>query len=105
LKTAFDAINAGTHKGTITIQITGSTIETATAYLRASGTGSAIYTSVNIYPTVTGLSISGNLALPLIDLNGATNVTIDGRVNATGSTKDLVITNTSFFRRRITKYE
>jgi hypothetical protein len=41
------------------------------------------------------LSISGNLATPLINLNGADNVTIDGRVNATGSTKSLTITNTS----------
>ena len=95
LKTAFDAINAGTHQGTITIQITGSTIETAQAYLRASGTGSASYTSVNIYPTVTGLTISGNLDNPLIDLYGADNVKFDGRVGATGSAKDLTITNTS----------
>jgi predicted outer membrane repeat protein len=31
----------------------------------------------------------------LIDLDGADNVTIDGRVNQSGSTKDLIITNTS----------
>ena len=95
LKAAFDKINDGTHKGAITITIVANTTETATAALNASGNGSASYSSVNIYPTVTGLSISGSIDAPLIDLNGADNVTIDGRVNATGFTKDLVIYNTS----------
>ena len=94
LKAAFDAINNGTHQGDVTIAINASTTETAAAVLNASSSPSS-YTSVNIYPTATILSISGNLATPLIDLNGADNVTIDGRVNATGSSKDLVITNTS----------
>jgi hypothetical protein len=95
LKGAFDAINSGTLTGAITLQIITNTSESASAILNASGSGSATYSSVLIYPTVSGLSISGNLAAPLIDLNGADNVTIDGRVNATGSTKDLIITNTS----------
>jgi hypothetical protein len=95
LKGAFDAINAGTHRGVIVITINASTTEISSAVLNASGSGAASYTSINIYPTTTGLSISGNLAAPLIDLNGADNVTIDGRVNATGSTKSLTISNTS----------
>ena len=94
LKAAFDAINLGTHQGAITVNINSSTTEAASAVLNASSSPSN-YTSVNIYPTLIGLSISGNLATPLIDLNGADYVTIDGRVNATGSAKDLVITNTS----------
>jgi hypothetical protein len=48
LKGAFDAINAGTHTGTITISITGNTTETASAVLNASGSGSASYTSIGI---------------------------------------------------------
>jgi len=95
LKASFDAINLGTHQGVIVITVDANTTETASAVLNASGSGSASYTSINIYPTVTGLSVSGNLAAPLIDLNGADNVTIDGRVNATGSTIDLIINNTS----------
>jgi len=95
LKGAFDAINAGTITGEIILRIIDNTTETASAVLNASGTGSASYTSVNIYPTLSGKTISGNLTAPLIDLKGADNVIIDGRVNATGSTKDLVITNTS----------
>ena len=35
LKGAFDAINAGAHQGTITIGISGNTIETATAVLNS----------------------------------------------------------------------
>ncbi|MEI6684323.1 MAG: LamG-like jellyroll fold domain-containing protein, partial [Bacteroidota bacterium] len=95
LKAAFDAINLGTHHGVITIKLYASTTETASAVLNASGSGSAVYSAVTIYPIATGLSITGNLAKPLIDLNGADNVTLDGRVNATGFAKDLVIMNTS----------
>jgi hypothetical protein len=41
------------------------------------------------------LSISGNIAgSPIIDFNGADNVTF-GRVNQTGSTRSLSITNSS----------
>ncbi|MEI6682306.1 MAG: hypothetical protein WCO44_06745 [Bacteroidota bacterium] len=95
LKLAFDAINAGTITGAITLQVTGSTTETASAVLNASGSGSASYTSVNIYPTLTGKTIGGNIAGPLIDLNGADYVVVDGRVNAAGAAKDMTITNTN----------
>jgi M6 family metalloprotease-like protein len=94
LKDAFDAINAGTHQGAITVKVLDNTTETATASLNASGSGAANYTSVTMYPTVTGKTISGNLAAPLINLNGADNVIIDGRVNMAGAT-DLTISNTS----------
>ena len=94
LKSAFDAINAGTITGTITLQIISNTTETASAVLNSSGTGSASYTSVTIYPTTSGLSISGSLTTPLIDLNGADNVTLDGRVNQTGNA-DMAISNTN----------
>ena len=95
LKAAFDAINAGTHTGSITVKIHGSTTEIATALLNASGTGSSSYTDITIYPTSTGLSVSGALNAPLIDLSGASQVTFDGRVNAAGSSRDLIILNTS----------
>ncbi len=94
LKAAFDKINDGTHQGEITIKLNNSTTEPVSAVLNASGTGAANYASVNMYPTETGLSITGNMGGPLIDLNGADNVIIDGRVNATGTTKDLSIINT-----------
>ena len=88
---AFTAINGTAQTGNnIVVTISANSTETAAATLNAGA-----WTTLKIYPTVTGLTISGNLSTPLIDLNGADNVTIDGRVNSTGTTKDLIITNTS----------
>ena len=95
LKDAFDAINNGTHQGDIIIQISNNTTETASAVLNSTNSGSAIYNSVLIYPTVSGKSITGNINAPLIDLNGADHVVFDGRVNATGTSVDLTLSNTS----------
>ncbi len=96
LKGAFDALNAGTFTtGDFEIRVYGNTTEYSSAILNASGTGSANYNSVTVFPTGTGFSINGNIAGPIIELNGADNVTIDGRVMQTGSTADLTISNTS----------
>ncbi|NLT02955.1 MAG: T9SS type A sorting domain-containing protein, partial [Bacteroidales bacterium] len=95
LKTAFDAINAGTWTGDLTIKLKGSTLETATAQLNASGTGSANYSRVLIHPIRSNVVIRGNLNTDVVRLNGADNVTFDGRLNATGSTIDLTLTNLS----------
>lgn len=89
LKEAFTAINNGTHTGTITLNISGNTIETSAAVLNSSGTsgGSGIssYTAITIQPSGGGVrTILGNIAGALIDLNGADNVTIDG-LNAGGN--------------------
>ncbi|RYD50803.1 MAG: T9SS type A sorting domain-containing protein [Sphingobacteriales bacterium] len=96
LKGAFDAINTGTHQGVITIGLTGSTTETATASLNASGTGAASFTRVLVRPAANSSpTISGNISsAPIIKLNGANNVTIEGS-NAAGTTRNLTITNTS----------
>jgi hypothetical protein len=91
LKLAFDAINgtAQTNNNVI-ITITASTTETASAVLNA-----GVWTTLVIYPTTTGLSIAGNLADPLINLNGADNVTINGSLNGANAGKSLTITNAS----------
>ena len=94
LAAVFTAINAGTHQGDITIHINSSTTETVTSSLNASGSGSAIYNSILIYPTAANIIIGGNFA-SLITFNGADNVTIDGRVNAAGTEKSLTIITTS----------
>ena len=81
LKLAFDAVNAGTHQGDITMSITANTVEGVTpATLNSSGAGSALYTSVLIRPTVDGVSVSGNpvTGFGVLQLKGADNVTIDG---------------------------
>ncbi|MFZ4413713.1 MAG: hypothetical protein ACOYOV_11555, partial [Bacteroidales bacterium] len=99
LKDAFDKINNGTHTGTLDIRIKANTTEIASAVLYQSGYtgagGVSNYSSIKIYPTVTGITVTGNLAAPLIDLNGADSVTVDGSVNASGILKDLIITNTN----------
>jgi trimeric autotransporter adhesin len=95
LQTAFDAINAGTHTGAITVLINASTTEAAPSVLNASGTGAASYTSVAVNPAGGGArTIAGAIApgSPLIDLNGADNVTFDG-LNTGGNS--LTIENTT----------
>jgi hypothetical protein len=93
LKAAFDAINLGTHQGAINVWIMGNTTETVPAVLNASGTGAASYTSVVMTPsgarTISGAIVAGS---PLIDLNGADVVTIDG-LNSGGNS--LTISNTT----------
>jgi Calx-beta domain len=98
LKGAFDAVNAGTHQGAITMDIALTTAEGATpAVLNSSGAGSASYTSVLIRPSVGGVNVVG--APPtgrgVIELNGADNVTLDGdNPNTAGTNRDLSIQNT-----------
>ena len=99
LGAAFNAINLSIHNGDITIVINSNLTEAATATLYQSGfsdgksVGGSSYTSVLIYPSVPGVTVTGSFAGPLIDLNGADNVTIDGRVNQSG-TKNLSLFNT-----------
>ncbi len=94
LKSAFNAINTGIIQGGIVLQITGSTTETSSAVLNASGKGHASYSSITIYPNGSGYLIGGNFNAVLIDLSGADNVTIDGRVNQTGAV-DLTLVNSN----------
>jgi len=96
LSGAFGAVNAGTHRGAITIRINANTTEAAIAVLNANGSGAAVYTSVDIRPAAgTNPVVSGNINNgPVVRLNGAGNVTIDGSNNAT-TTRNLSIVNTS----------
>lgn len=95
LKGAFDAINAGTHQGAITIQVNGSTSEVLTAALNSGSVPPASYTSVHIYPTVPA-TISGTLSTAIIKLNGADNVTIDGSLGGLGNAdRSLTVQNNS----------
>jgi hypothetical protein len=83
LKESFDAINAGTHMGTISIDISASTTETATASLDASGAGSTSYSSITISTTGGPWTIGGAIVAgsPLINFNGADNITVNGGDN------------------------
>ncbi|MEI7726693.1 MAG: hypothetical protein WCK09_16410 [Bacteroidota bacterium] len=97
MKDAFDAINSGTnHTGTITIALIGNTTEAATAVLNPGNVAPASYSSIGIQPAGgSARTITGNLAAPLLDFNGADVVTIDGRQGGTGSTDSLTIRNNS----------
>jgi len=96
LKGAFDAINLGTHQGVIGITVTGSTTETAPAVLNAS-LGASSYSAITITPsggaarTISGAIVAGS---PLIDFNGADNVTING-LNSGGNSLTIVNTTVS----------
>jgi hypothetical protein len=89
---AFQAINAQNQVGkSVIITITGnSSSESGDNNLNAGN-----WTSILMYPTVSGITVSGSAAKPMINLNGADRFTIDGRVNASGSTGSLIISNTS----------
>src|SRR6266498_1478367 len=94
LQGAFAAINTGVHQGVINVAITGDTTEIGPSVLNATG-GTANYTSVSVQPTGGALrTVSGAISAgsPLVDLNGATNVTIDG-INTGGNA--LTFSNTT----------
>lgn len=98
LKAAFDAINLGTHQGAINIRLNSSVTETATCVLDSSGnpTGSN-YTSILIRPADTATvvkRVSTSAALTLMVLNGADNVTFDGRPGGVGTAQLLEFSHT-----------
>lgn len=93
LRLAFNAINTQLQGGAnIVVTITGNTVETGTAQLIQSA---APWNSFTIIPSGgAARTISGNLALPLINLNGADRVKIDG-LNAGGNSLTIVNNSTS----------
>lgn len=99
LSDAFAAINAGTHKGTIAISITGNTTEPSSVTpLYGSGTASASsssYTRVTIKPSGGNWTInsaaSPSSSRGVIELAGADNVTIDGDDPSTTGTRNLTV--------------
>jgi hypothetical protein len=95
LKAAFDSINAGTHTGTVIVEICGDTSETASAIINASGTGSALYSSVDVRAVGGPRQITGALNTALVKLNGADNVTIDGRIDGIGRNLSVINSGTN----------
>lgn len=94
LKGAFDAINAGTHTGDISVTITANTTESATATLNANGAGSANYSSMLIQPGGGGSrTVSGNINGAIVSLNGADNIIING-LNSGGNSLTIENSNT-----------
>ncbi len=100
LGAAITAVNSGVHGGTIEITIHSNTIETASVSIDSSGSvGGAIYSSILIKPAdsstvnkVVSTSVSGII---LLNLQGADNVTIDGRPLGLGTNNFLTFSHTN----------
>ncbi len=95
LTAAFADIQTQTLNGNITLQLTSNydaTLEPGFP-INAPSSASIGVNLVSVYPTASGLSIFGNSTTGILNLSGTNNITIDGRVNATGTTRDLVIYN------------
>ena len=99
LHDAFNAVNLGTHRGAINIYLTASINEgTTPATLNGSGAGAAQYSTVLIQALSDSVVISGNpgSGYGVIQLNGASNVTIEGQDTGNNSSiRNLSIINTS----------
>lgn len=95
LTTAFADINAQGLVGNVELQMIAGYPAAPETYPIVSCNNAATGTfSVKVYPTVSGLFITSANATGTLNLNGATNLTFDGRVNQTGAS-DLVISNTN----------
>ena len=100
LRQAMAAINANTggeYVGAIELQIIDNTVEPTDGVISpglVTISASTVWTSLKIYPTVSGKTISGDFSGALISIEGANNVTIDGRKNQIGTTRALTIINT-----------
>jgi hypothetical protein len=89
LNSAFNAINGSAQTAAnISITILGSTTETASAVLNA-----GLWSSLSIQPSGGTYTIGGNLAAPIIDLNGADLVSING-INSGGNALTISNSNT-----------
>ena len=82
VRLAFSAINANANQSgnQIEVKVGQSITETATATLQAGN-----WTSLAVYPTKSDVVIDANLVSAVVSLNGAKNVTIDGRVKFEGT--------------------
>jgi hypothetical protein len=74
LTLAFTAINMSGGTGNLTINLTGNSTQTSTASLDKTNYNITITANTNVI-------VSGNINLPLLQINGADNTTIDGTTN------------------------
>ena len=98
LTAAFQYLNANGVSGAINLVLQSTYLSSAEPafpipVLAIPGASPTFTTTV--YPSVTGLSITSSSTTGTINMNGATYVVFDGRVNASGTTKDLIIENTN----------
>lgn len=96
LKAAFDDINSNGLSGDTYLEVISNITNNLEASLNqwVDCAGNSGYV-VTIYPTGGTRTISGNIATSLVTLNGADKVTIDGRIDMTGTANSLVFSNTN----------
>ena len=98
LGAAFSAINSGAHQGSIFAVINASTVEGLTpATINGSGAGLASYTNILIQAGADSVTVSGSpgSGYGVIQLNGASNITINGESTGRPGERNLYIINTS----------
>lgn len=100
---AFNAINSGTLSGHVVLKIQSNIWGNEGATLNASGTGNSNYSSLTIYPTVPCI-IYGYDVDDVIIFNGADSVTIDGRINRQGNSRDMTILNSYDWGERVIQF-
>ena len=77
----FNAVNTRGLSGNVTLTVTSNITESGTVALQQWSGG---YTITIRTATTSVKTLSGNVSAPLFDLNGADNLTIDGRVGGSG---------------------
>ncbi|MEI7898101.1 MAG: hypothetical protein WCJ26_13765, partial [bacterium] len=98
LTAAFAALNGNGVSGPVNLVLQStyvSSVEPAFPIPVLTIPGASAVNKTVVYPSATGLSITSASATGTINMNGVTYVSFDGRVNATGTTKDMVIENTN----------
>ena len=94
LTAAFAAINTSGLSGNIELSLQSTYVSSVETFPIIPSKGATASKTIKVYPLATGLSITSANATGTLNFDGAAYVTFDGRVNATGSSKDLVISNT-----------
>ncbi|MCX6231642.1 MAG: T9SS type A sorting domain-containing protein [Bacteroidetes bacterium] len=94
LTAAFADINTNGLSGNIELTLQSTYVSTVETFPIVPSKGATASKTIKVYPLATGLSITSANANGTLNFDGAAYVTFDGRVNATGTTKDLVISNT-----------
>lgn len=94
---ALTAANAGVLDGAVILSLQSDYTSAGETFPLNLGaiSGISATNTITIRPASTGLSITSNNTTATIDINAGNYFIIDGRVNGTGSTKDLIIANTS----------
>ena len=95
LNAAFADVGNGTLTGDIVFEIISDITETTATVIYASGYVNWDYSSITIYPTGSNRTITNNSSTDyMFFFYGCHNVTIDGRINQTGSDVQLTLENT-----------